>query len=125
MPLSISTFDNKSVVSSDPGNGFVDDFLREKNIKPHEVQESLLSLPDSIFDALYGGAAYGGKYNEQKHSWEWPEFNSYQDFGHVQHAGDIVQYDSSQYNYCAFDELTHFSSYPYHYMVGSRVRPSS
>ncbi len=67
----------------------------------------------------------GAKYNEQKHSWEWPEFNSYQDFGHVQHAGDITMYDSSQYNYCAFDELTHFSSYPYHYMVGSRVRPSS
>jgi hypothetical protein len=151
-----------------------EDFVKDRNIKPHGVQEQLLTLPDSIFEALYGGAAYGGKswiltllplfrgfykfrgykgiilrnkfpdlereiirlskeyypktgarYNEQKHSWEWPEYNSYQDFGHVQHAGDIVQYDSSQYNYCAFDELTHFSSYPYHYMVGSRVRPSS
>lgn len=158
----------------DPGNGFLEDFLREKNIKPHPVQEELLTLPDNIFEALYGGAAYGGKswiltllplfrgfykfrgykgiilrnrfpdlereiirlskeyypktgakYNESKHTWEWPEYNSYQDFGHVQHAGDITMYDSSQYNYCAFDELTHFSSYPYHYMVGSRVRPSS
>lgn len=45
------------------------------------------------------------------------------DFGHVQHNTDISQYDSAQYNYCAFDELTHFDSYPYHYMVGSRVRP--
>lgn len=170
MPLSIAN----NIISSDPGNGFFEDTLREKNIKPHEVQESLLRLPDEVFEALYGGAAYGGKswiltllplfrgfykfrgykgiilrnkfpdlereiirlskeyypktgavYNEQKHSWEWKEFNSYQDFGHVQHAGDIVQYDSSQYNYCAFDELTHFSAYPYHYMVGSRVRPSS
>ncbi len=128
MPISIAN----NIISSDPGNGFLDDSLREKNIKPHQVQESLLSLPDLVFEALYGGAAYGGKswiltllplfrgfykfrgykgiilrnkfpdlereiirlskeyypktgakYNEQKHSWEWPEFNSYQDFGHV------------------------------------------
>ena len=170
MPISLTN----NIISGDPGNGLYEDFIRDKQIKPHEVQEKLLALPDEIFEALYGGAAYGGKswiltllplfrgfykfrgykgiilrnkfpdlereiirlskefypktgarYNEQKHSWEWAEYNSYQDFGHVQHAGDIVQYDSSQYNYCAFDELTHFSSYPYHYMVGSRVRPSS
>jgi len=160
------------VIMKDPGNGFYEDTI--KNIKPHPVQEELLVLPDKIFEALYGGAAYGGKswiltllplfrgfykfkgfkgiifrrkfpdlereiirlskeyypktgakYNEQKHSWEWPEFQSYLDFGHVQHDSDILQYDSSQYNYCAFDELTHFSAHPYHYMVGSRVRPSS
>ncbi len=170
MPISLAN----GIESKDPGSGFYDDFVREKNIKPHEVQERLLELDDKIFEALYGGAAYGGKswiltllplfrgfykfhgykgiifrrkfpdlekeiirlskdyypktgakYNEQKHSWEWPEFNSYQDFGHVQHDSDIKSYDTSQYNYCAFDELTHFSSYPYHYMVGSRVRPSS
>lgn len=170
MPISLTN----GIEVKDPGNGFFEDTLREKNIKPHEVQEELLRLPDEIFEALYGGAAYGGKswiltllplfrgfykfrgykgiilrnkfpdlereiirlskeyypktgakYNEQKHSWEWPEFNSYQDFGHVQHAGDITMYDSSQYNYCAFDEVTHFPAYPYHYMVGSRVRPGS
>jgi hypothetical protein len=170
MPISIAN----NIISSDPGNGLYEDFLREKNIKPHPVQEELLTLPDEIFEALYGGAAYGGKswiltllplfrgfykfrgykgiifrrkfpdlereiirlskeyypktgakYNDQKHSWEWPEFLSYQDFGHVQHDSDIKMYDSAQYNYCAFDELTHFSAHPYHYMVGSRVRPSS
>ncbi len=170
MPISIAS----DIISSDPGNGLYEDFCSEKNIKPHAVQEQLLTLPDEIFEALYGGAAYGGKswiltllplfrgfykfrgykgiifrrkfpdlereiirlskeyypktgakYNDQKHSWEWPEFNSYQDFGHVQHDSDIKMYDSSQYNYCAFDELTHFSAHPYHYMVGSRVRPSS
>jgi hypothetical protein len=152
----------------DPGN----DFIRE--IKPHDRQEDLLEIPDEIFEALYGGAAYGGKsfiltllplirgfykfrgfkgiilrrkfpdlereiirlskdyypitgakYNETKHSWEWPEYGSYVDFGHVQHSSDIRQYDSAQYNYCAFDELTHFDEAPYLYMVGSRVRPSS
>lgn len=156
------------------GNGLYQDFIKEKNIKPHAVQEELLSLPDEIFEALYGGAAYGGKswiitllplfrgfykyrgfkgiifrrkfpdlereiirlskeyypktggkYNEQKHSWYWEEFGSYMDFGHVQHDSDIADYDSAQYNYCAFDELTHFSAHPYHYMVGSRIRPGN
>jgi hypothetical protein len=152
----------------DPGN----DFIRE--VKPNKRQEDFLSIPDEVFEALYGGAAYGGKsfiltllplirgfykyrgfkgiilrrkfpdlereiirlskdyypltgakYNETKHSWEWPEYGSYMDFGHVQHASDIRQYDSAQYNYCAFDELTHFEEAPYVYMVGSRVRPGS
>ncbi len=168
MSLSVSN----GIVMGEPGNGLYEDFLREKNIKPHKKQEDVLALPDEIFEALYGGAAYGGKswlltllplfrgfykyrgfkgiilrrkfpdlereiirlskeyytitggkYNEQKHSWEWPQYGSYMDFGHVQHNSDISMYDSAQYNYCAFDELTHFDAYPYHYMVGSRVRP--
>lgn len=160
---------------TDPGNGLYDDFCKEQNLKPHKgKQEDFLRLPDEIFEALFGGAAYGGKswiltmlplfrgfykyagfkgiilrrkfpdlekeiirlskiyypstgakYNEQKHSWEWPQYGSYMDFGHVQHAENIKQYDSAQYNYCAFDELTHFDEAPYIYMVGSRIRPGS
>lgn len=168
MPIAVTN----GIVSSDPGNGLYGDFISEKNIKPHARQEQFLSLPDTVFEALYGGAAYGGKswiltllplfrgfykyrgfkgiilrrkfpdlekeiirlskeyypatgarYNEQKHSWEWPQYGSYMDFGHVQHSTDITMYDSAQYNYCAFDELTHFDAHPYHYMVGSRIRP--
>jgi len=152
----------------DPGS----DFIRE--VKPQPRQEDYLKIPDEVFEALYGGAAYGGKsfiltllplirgfykfrgfkgiilrrkfpdlereiirlskeyypltgaiYNEQKHVWEWREYGSYMDFGHIQHAEDVRQYDSAQYNYCAFDELTHFPEAPYLYMVGSRVRPGS
>lgn len=152
----------------DPGN----DFIRE--VKPQPRQEDFLKIPDEVFEALYGGAAYGGKsfiltllplirgfykfrgfkgiilrrkfpdlereiirlskeyypltgaiYNEQKHVWEWREYGSYMDFGHIQHAEDVRQYDSAQYNYCAFDELTHFPEAPYLYMVGSRIRPGS
>jgi len=146
------------------------DFLEDIHIKPHPRQEDFLALPDEIFEALYGGAAYGGKswiltmlplfrgfykhrgfkgiilrrkfpdlereiirlskewypktggkYNEQKHSWEWPEYGSYMDFGHVKNPGDITMYDSAQYNYGSFDELTHFPEYPYIYMT-SRIR---
>jgi len=35
------------------------------------------------------------------------------------------QYDTAQYNYAAFDELTHFEEAMYIYIVGSRVRPGS
>jgi len=153
----------------DPGN----DFIRE--IKPHDRQGDFLSIPDDVFEALYGGAAYGGKsflltliplirgfykfrgfkgillrrnyndlerevirlskeyypltgatYNETKHSWTWAEYGTYFDFGHIAHMADVKrQYDTAQYNYCAFDELTHFEEQMYIYMVGSRVRPSS
>jgi hypothetical protein len=34
---------------------------QEKVWRPHPKQEFLLSLPDSVFEALYGGAAGGGK----------------------------------------------------------------
>lgn len=67
----------------------------------------------------------GAKYNESKHVWFWPEYNSYVDFGHIQHANDVKQYDSAQYNYAFYDELTHFEESSYLYLVGSRVRPSS
>jgi hypothetical protein len=141
---------------------------------PHDVQKEFLELPDSIYEALYGGAAYGGKtfilvllpllrgfykyrgwkglllrreltdlekevvrlskeyfpitgakYNETKHSWYWPEYGSYFDFSHIQHLKDVKAYDSAQYNYGAFDELTHFEEAMYLYFVGSRVRPGS
>jgi Terminase large subunit, T4likevirus-type, N-terminal len=67
----------------------------------------------------------GGVYNESKHVWEWKEHGSYVDFGHIQHSTDVRMYDSSQYNYCCFDELTSFTEDQYIYLVGSRVRPSS
>lgn len=141
--------------------------------KPHKRQEDFLAIPDTVYEALYGGAAYGGKsmlvtllpiirgfhryqgfkgiilrrkfpdlereiirvskeyyphtgakYNDTKHSWEWP-WGAYMDFGHCQHARDIMQYDGYQANYCSFDELTHFEESMYQYMVGSRVRPGS
>lgn len=146
-----------------------------KEIKGHARQEDLLTLPDSVFEALYGGAAYGGKsfiltllpiirgfykhrgfkgiifrrtyndlekevirlsheyypatggvYNEQKHSWKWPRYGTYLDFGHINHMADLKrQYDTAQYNYAGFDELTHFEEGMYIYIIGSRVRPGS
>lgn len=65
----------------------------------------------------------GGKYNEQKKRWSWP-WGAYFVFGHAEHEKDIRSYDSAEYNYVAFDELTHFTEFQYLYLTLSRCRSS-
>lgn len=154
----------------------------EKIWKPNSgKQELFLSLPDSIFEQFYGGAAGGGKseslmmrpilrqwtdnnrfqgiilrrtykeleeslierskrggmnkdgteipsfydfgaeYNEQKKKWKWPS-GATLTFGHAEEESDIRKYDTSEYQYCAFDELTSFTEFQYKFMAFSRVR---
>jgi len=96
--------------------GFKGILLRRKHT---ESEKEIIRLTKEYYPAT------GSRYNEQKHSWEWKDYNTYLDFGHVQHDKDIEQYDTAQYNYGGFDELTSFTSYPYHYMIGQRIRPGS
>jgi hypothetical protein len=161
---------------NDPSQNILKDVQRSGilEVVPHSRQEDFLQIPDTVYEALYGGAAYGGKsflltlfplirgfykyrgfkglllrreltdlekevirlskeyfpltgakYNETKHTWYWPEYGSYFDFSHIQHLKDVKAYDTAQYNYAAFDELTHFEEPMYRYFVGSRVRPGS
>lgn len=140
---------------------------------PHPKQEEFISLPFTVFEGLYGGAAGGGKsellvllpllygfynhkdykgiilrrtfpeleseiivrsqryykqfgatYNEQKRRWTFPS-GAIQFFGHAEHENDIRKYDSSEYNYIAFDELTHFTEFQYSYLAFSRCRSSN
>lgn len=65
----------------------------------------------------------GGVYNEQKKTWKWP-WGSYIQFGHAEHEKDIRKYDSAEYNYIAFDELTHFTEFQYLYLTLTRCRSS-
>ena len=141
--------------------------------EPTPRQAEFLSLPDSVFEGLYGGAAGGGKtdtllylplarqfynhprfkglllrrtfpeldremiprsrdfysqagatYKDQKKRWEWPHGSMLQ-FGHCENESDVKNYDTSEYNYLAFDELTSFTEYQYLYLSMSRVRSAT
>lgn len=154
----------------------------EKIWKPNPGRQELyLSLPDSIFEQFYGGAAGGGKtevllmkpivrgfienprfqaiylrrtykeleesvierskrggtnsdgteipsfydfggiYNEQKKKWKFPS-GATMTFGHCEEEADIRKYDTAEYQYAAFDELTSFTEFQYKFLVFSRVR---
>lgn len=145
----------------------------EKVWRPSKKQEKFLSLPDNIFEALYGGAAGGGKtevlmmlplvrgfinhprfkgvilrrtfpeldkeviprsmeyykpaggnYNDQKKCWTFPS-GARIFFGHIENESDVRKYDTTEWNYIAFDELTSFTEFQYIYLSASRCRSSS
>lgn len=145
----------------------------EKIWKPTKRQEQFLALPDTIDEALYGGAAGGGKtdallmlpivrgfykeprfkgivfrrtfpeleheiiershfwyrdcggvYNQDRKQWKFTS-GAIMRFGHVEYESDCRKYDSDEYNYMAFDELTSFTFYIYNYLSSTRLRSSS
>lgn len=140
--------------------------------KPTPRQEQFLSLPDQIFEALFGGAAGGGKsdtllmlpicrgfhqsprfkgilfrrtypelekelilrsfnwykdaggtYNDQKKRWMFPS-GAVMQFGYAEHEKDVRNYDTAEYNYMGFDEVTSFTEFMYLYLALTRVRSS-
>ena len=133
--------------------------------RPTHKQELVLSLPDTVFEALFGGAAYGGKSElllylpiarrfvehpqfkglilrrtfpeleremirrayeiyplsgaipkDEGRTWKFPS-GAFIDFGHAENEKDVYKYDTSQYNYLAFDELTTFTEFQYRYLT--------
>lgn len=70
--------------------------------------------------ALY--PRFGAKYNSQKKQWRFPGGESIW-FGHLEHEKDIIQYQSAEFQFIGFDELTHFSESQYLYLF-SRLRSS-
>lgn len=143
-----------------------------KEWKPSRKQADFISLPDSVSEGFYGGAAGGGKsevllmlpiakewyknphfkglllrrtfpelekslitrseewyqhtgaiYNRQLKRWKWP-WGAYLDFGYAEYEKDVRRYDTTEYTYIGFDELTSFTEFQYLYLTKSRLRSS-
>jgi len=63
----------------------------------------------------------GATYNEQKKRWTWP-VGATITFGHAEEEADVKKYDTAEYQYIAFDELTSFTEFQYKFLAFSRCR---
>lgn len=82
-----------------------------------ELQRSLIEKSRTLYPAG------GGSYNEQTKVWRFPS-GAVIEFGHLEHDHDVHNYQSAEYQFIGFDELTTFSEHQYTYML-SRARSSS
>lgn len=84
-----------------------------------ELEKSLILRSQQ--DGYYEGT--GGKYNKQHRRWTWPS-GATLNFGYMEQEKDCRLYDSTEFNYIGFDELTSFTQFQYIYLVKSRLRTS-
>ena len=61
-----------------------------------------------------------GRYNDGKKRWTFVN-GSIIDFGYCENENDVTKYQSAEYGFIGFDELTHFTEFQYTYML-SRLR---
>jgi len=80
-----------------------------------------LKKPKALLDrAKEWLSGTGATYNAQDHQWVFPS-NAVLAFGYLQNEDDKYQYQSAEYQYIAFDELTQFTETQYTYLF-SRLR---
>ncbi|MGH9929004.1 MAG: terminase large subunit domain-containing protein, partial [Pyrinomonadaceae bacterium] len=79
--------------------------------------ESLVAKSQRMYRGL------GGEYNASGHFWRFPS-GARIEFGHLQHATSIYDYQGPAFHRCAFDELTQFTEDQYLFMF-SRQRATT
>jgi predicted phage terminase large subunit-like protein len=82
-----------------------------------ELQRSLIEVSRQIYPLV------GGVYNESRKTWTFPS-GAKIEFGHLESEHDVHQYQSAEYSFIGFDELTSFTRGMYVYML-SRLRSST
>jgi predicted phage terminase large subunit-like protein len=89
------------------------------------LRRTYADLERSLIDrsrGMYRAACPRAEYNEGKKVWRFPSGACIY-FGHLEHEKDKYAYQSAEFSYLAFDELTHFSETQYTYLL-SRARSS-
>lgn len=80
-----------------------------------------LAKPGALLDrAREWLASSGARWNEQKKQWRFPS-GAVLAFGYLENDADIFQYQSAEYQFIGFDELTQFTERQYTYLF-SRLR---
>lgn len=80
-----------------------------------------LSLPGALMDRAYQWLKpTDAHWNDTKKTWTFPS-GATLTFGYLQHSKDIYNYQGSEFQFIAFDELTQFYQYEYEYLW-SRLR---
>lgn len=65
----------------------------------------------------------GGDYNKADRVWNWP-WGAQMWLSAAEHEDDIRKYDTEQFTYIFFEELTSFTEFQYVYLTFSRCRPA-
>jgi predicted phage terminase large subunit-like protein len=81
-----------------------------------ELERSLIERSRILFPRTHPAASY----SEKKRVWRFLS-GAQIHFGHLEHPGDVRAHQSAEYQYIAFDELTHFLEQQYLYLL-SRAR---
>lgn len=80
-----------------------------------------LALPGALMSrSKQWWASTDAKYDSQNYKWTFPSGATIQ-FGYMEHDGDWLRYQSSEFQYIGFDELSQFPQEAYLYMF-SRLR---
>jgi predicted phage terminase large subunit-like protein len=80
-----------------------------------------LSLPGALMDRAFEWLKpTDAHWNDVKKTWTFPS-GATLTFGYLQHSNDIYNYQGSEFQFAAFDELTQFYQYQYEY-IWSRLR---
>jgi hypothetical protein len=84
-----------------------------------------LAKPGALLDRAHAWLSETpARWNEQRKQWRFPN-GAILAFGYLEHEHDVYQYQSAEYQFIAFDELTQFTERQYTYLFSRLRRLSS
>lgn len=84
-----------------------------------------LSMPSALMDRAFSWLSKtDAVWSPSKYTWFFPSGASLT-FGYLQHERDVFQYDSSEFQFIGFDELTGFTETQYRFLFGRARKKKS